>query len=147
MSTLAEHRRNLQRSASSSPATRGKTFRKNANDLWELAPPSMTGRATPRSRRKKKSLRPCTPPSWKAGARSFGGRFGTAAGIADIVTDDAVIEVKLNLTRAALFSAVGQVTVYAAELGRPRRVVFGYRVPGTEKLIDAIRLAGIEVEG
>jgi hypothetical protein len=71
----------------------------------------------------------------------------TAAGIADIVTDDAVIEVKLNLTRAALFSAVGQVTVYAAELGRPRRVVFGYRVPGTEKLIDAIRLAGIEVEG
>lgn len=66
-------------------------------------------------------------------------------GIADIVTDDAVIEVKLWLTRSALFSAVGQVTVYAAALSKPRRVVFGYDAGTPQTLIDAIRATGVEV--
>lgn len=66
-------------------------------------------------------------------------------GIADIVTEDAVIEVKLWLTRAALFSAVGQVTTYAAVLGKERRVVFGYDAGAPDGLIEAIRSAGVEV--
>lgn len=69
----------------------------------------------------------------------------TEAGVADIVTDDAVIEVKLHLTRSALFGAVGQVTAYAACLGRPRRVVFGYGVEGTDAVIAALEASGVEV--
>lgn len=66
-------------------------------------------------------------------------------GIADIVTDDAVIEVKLWLTRAALFSAVGQVTVYAAALGKARRVVMGYDTGTPAGLDAAVRAAGVEI--
>lgn len=66
-------------------------------------------------------------------------------GVADIVTDDAVIEVKLWLTRSALFSAVGQVTVYATALEKPRRVVMGYEAGAPDALIGAIRATGVEV--
>lgn len=69
----------------------------------------------------------------------------TEAGIADIVTDDAVIEVKLRLTRTALFSAAGQVTAYAICLKKPRRRVFGYFVPGTQALISSMEASGIDV--
>lgn len=49
----------------------------------------------------------------------------TPAGVADVVTSQTVYEVKLDLTRSALFKAVGQVTLYAAALKRPRRVIIG----------------------
>jgi hypothetical protein len=69
----------------------------------------------------------------------------TSAGIADIVTDDSVIEVKLWLTRSALLSAAGQVTAYAAVLNKPRRVIFGYEAGASGGLTDALRLSGIEI--
>ena len=69
----------------------------------------------------------------------------TSAGIADIVTDDAVIEVKLWLTRSALLSAAGQVTAYAAVLNKPRRVIFGYESTASIGLENALRQAGIEI--
>lgn len=55
-----------------------------------------------------------------------------ACGRADIVTADTVYEVKLDLTRPVLFKAMGQVTMYAAALGKPRRVVIGRALDSDE---------------
>jgi hypothetical protein len=52
----------------------------------------------------------------------------TPCGRADIVTEEAVYEVKLLLTRGALFKAVGQVTLYAAALNKRRRVIVGVAI-------------------
>lgn len=68
-------------------------------------------------------------------------------GRADVVTADAVYEVKRELTRSALFAAIGQVLVYASALGKPRRVVVGLRSKDrVDDLIAQARLAGVEVE-
>lgn len=82
----------------------------------------------------------------RLGIRPVDRQVRTGAGIADVVTPDTVYEVKLYLTRVSLFQAVGQVSVYAACLGKPRRVIAGYYAPGTEALIEAVKLAGVEVE-
>jgi hypothetical protein len=68
------------------------------------------------------------------------------AGIADVVTPDTVYEVKLSLTRVSLFQAVGQVSVYARELERPKRVIVGQWTPDTDRLAASIRKLGIDVE-
>lgn len=68
------------------------------------------------------------------------------AGIADIVTADTVYEIKLDLSRSSLFSAIGQVSVYARELERPNRVIVGRQTPETGRLIESVRKLGIKVE-
>lgn len=68
-------------------------------------------------------------------------------GIADIVTDGAVFEVKTWLDRGSVLKAIGQVTVYAADLGGDRRrVIIGQEHADTAKLLPVVRRAGIEVE-
>ncbi len=69
----------------------------------------------------------------------------TEAGIADVVTDEAVYEVKLVLDRSSLFKAYGQVTVYAEVLGRKRRVIVGYPVRGLDAVVEAIERQGVEI--
>jgi hypothetical protein len=74
-------------------------------------------------------------------------QVATSAGIADIVTDEAVYEVKFSLTRAALFQAVGQVTCYAAALdSNRRRVIVGQETPEFWTLYPHIKAAGIEIK-
>jgi hypothetical protein len=80
------------------------------------------------------------------GIRTVAQQVRCRAGIADVVTPDTVYEVKLWLTRVSLFQAVGQVSVYARELERPRRVIVGQRAPDTERLANSIRKLGIAVE-
>lgn len=69
----------------------------------------------------------------------------TKAGRADVVTDTTVYEVKLVLNRPALYHAFGQVTLFAAALGKPRRVIVGYPHRRFQGLIDAIREQGVEI--
>lgn len=73
-------------------------------------------------------------------------QVNVGTGIADIVIEDAVIEVKLLLTRSAIHSAIGQVTLYAAALGKPRRIIAGYFVAGTSELLESVKSAGFEVD-
>ena len=69
------------------------------------------------------------------------------SGIADIVTATAVYEVKLWLTRDSLFRAIGQVTLYAAELGGDRqRVIIGQRTDETDVMGNSIRKSGITLD-
>jgi hypothetical protein len=79
------------------------------------------------------------------GIRPVEHQVRTAAGIADVVTPDTVYEVKLRLTRVSLFQAVGQVSVYARELERPRRVIAGRWTPETDSLVPSILKLGIRV--
>lgn len=72
--------------------------------------------------------------------------LSTQAGIADIVTPDSVYEVKLELSRVSMFQAIGQVSVYARELERPRRVIVGQWTRETERLAVHVRKLGIVVE-
>jgi hypothetical protein len=53
---------------------------------------------------------------------------------ADIVTLSSVIEVKLKLTRASLFSAVGQVLTYKHHLEKQRGIVLGCQVDCNETI-------------
>lgn len=69
----------------------------------------------------------------------------TECGIADVVTDEAVYEVKLVLDRSSLFKAYGQVTVYAEALGKKRRVIVGYPVRGLDAMVGAIERLGVEI--
>lgn len=80
------------------------------------------------------------------GIRPVEQQVRTRAGIADIVTPDAVYEVKLSLTRVSLFQAVGQVSVYARELERPNRVIVGQWTNETNRLAASVRKLGIAVE-
>lgn len=70
----------------------------------------------------------------------------TACGRADVVTDDAVYEVKNELGREELLKGFGQVTVYAQCLGKRRRVLIGRRVSGNAALESAIEQQGVEVQ-
>jgi hypothetical protein len=80
------------------------------------------------------------------GIRPVETQVRTPAGIADIVTPTTVYEVKLVLSRVSLFQAVGQVSLYARELERPKRIIVGQRTPETDRLAARIRLLGITVE-
>lgn len=69
----------------------------------------------------------------------------TVCGIADVVTDDTVYEVKVALTLDILFKAVGQVSMYAEALGRNRRVIAGHRVKGMDDVYAVVRRLGVEI--
>jgi hypothetical protein len=73
----------------------------------------------------------------------------TSCGVADIVTDDTVYEVKLELNRHSLFKAAGQVTLYAAALRKPRRMIVGYGIDADwyERMRAVVYAAGIFVNG
>lgn len=78
---------------------------------------------------------------------SYRRQVRTGCGIADVVTADTVYEVKLELTRPVLFKALGQVTMYAAALRKPRRVIFG-RQPDSddfEELRRIVHLTGVRI--
>jgi hypothetical protein len=64
---------------------------------------------------------------------SYERQVSTGWGRADVVTDDTVYEVKLDLTQSVLFKAIGQVTLYAAALKKPRRVIWG-RMPDSDTM-------------
>lgn len=79
------------------------------------------------------------------GGISYERQVATPCGIADVVTENTVYEVKNLLTREMLFKAFGQVTLYADALGKPRRVIVGYRTKTTAALCEAIRRLGVEI--
>jgi hypothetical protein len=70
------------------------------------------------------------------------------AGIADIVTDDAIYEVEQFLDRAALFMAAGQVLIYRQAINPAlRAVVIALGVDSTAKgMLSAIAGLGVEVQ-
>src|SRR5215216_4344098 len=71
-----------------------------------------------------------------------------AAGAADIVTArrDAVIEVKLDLSRKQLQWAVGQVLLYRAAINpSARAIVVGYATSETAGLVDWAAAVGVEI--
>lgn len=69
-------------------------------------------------------------------------RFGRA----DIVTANTVYEIKLFLTRQAIFQAIGQATLYAHALGKPNIGVGGQLTAETHRLLPALKERGIAVE-
>jgi hypothetical protein len=70
----------------------------------------------------------------------------TRFGRADIVTDNYVFEIKLDLTRVAIFQAIGQATAYAHALGKPRIGIGGRATAETGRLLPALKELGIKVE-
>jgi DNA-binding Xre family transcriptional regulator len=71
-----------------------------------------------------------------------------AAGIADVVTvrRDAVIEVKLELTRKHLYAGIAQVLLYKQAINpNARAIVVGYRTAETAALIPHAAALGVEV--
>jgi len=71
-----------------------------------------------------------------------------AAGAADIVTArrDAVIEVKLDLTRKQIQWAVGQVLLYRAAINpQARAIIVGYATDETAGLVEWAAAVGVEV--
>ncbi len=72
------------------------------------------------------------------------------AGIADIVTPDAIYEIKDTLDREAIFSAIGQVSIYRQQINPTAKAfVVGRPFPMAEKAKDAITTAaaalGVEI--
>lgn len=67
------------------------------------------------------------------------------AGYADIVTDDAVIEVEYRLSRAKLFEAVGQVLMYRNAIDSRLRAVIIAEVIDKRAPIEAAQALGVEV--
>ncbi len=70
------------------------------------------------------------------------------AGMADLVTArrDAVIEIKLDLSRKQLYAAIGQVLLYRAAINpSARAIVVGYATEETAGLIDWAAELGVEV--
>jgi hypothetical protein len=82
----------------------------------------------------------------KAQGHDVATQVWTPSGVADVVTEDMVIEVKLWLSRVSMFQAVGQVSVYAAELGRPKRAIVGQATRETASLLAGVRRLGIMVK-
>ena len=73
-------------------------------------------------------------------------RVRTSCGIADVVTDTTVYEVKNLLTHDVLFKAFGQVTLYAAALTKPHRVIVGRRYPTQDAMCELICGLGVEID-
>jgi hypothetical protein len=67
------------------------------------------------------------------------------AGIADIVTDDAVIEVEYYLSRAKLFEAVGQVLMYRNVINSSARAVIIAEAIDRYAPVDVARELGVEI--
>ena len=70
------------------------------------------------------------------------------AGMADLVTArrDAVIEVKLDLSRKQLYTAIGQVLLYRAAINpSARAIVVGYATEETAGLVDWAAELGVEL--
>jgi hypothetical protein len=75
-------------------------------------------------------------------------QVATAAGIADIVTDSAVYEVKFFLSRLVIFEAIGQVLLYRQALNPSlRAIVVGFRDPRSDiaSLVPYAKQATVEV--
>lgn len=70
----------------------------------------------------------------------------TRFGRADIVTDNYVIELKLDLTRTAIFQAIGQAMTYAHALGKPSIGIGGRATAETSRLLPMLKELGIKVE-
>ena len=71
-----------------------------------------------------------------------------AAGVADVVTPDAVYEVELLLSRDVLFHALGQVLLYRAALDHGKRaVIVGLHDPSSPvtALLPFVQQLGVEV--
>lgn len=66
-------------------------------------------------------------------------------GIADVVTPDSVVEVKRFLTGPAVRQAVGQITMYRAELGVPFAVIAGIPTSKTYDILPFVLGIGINV--
>lgn len=70
----------------------------------------------------------------------------TAAGVADLVTDKAVYELKLRLSVYATWQAVGQVMIYRQALGgHLQPVIVGGHDPNAERLYEYVRDLGIQI--
>jgi len=67
------------------------------------------------------------------------------AGVADIVTDDSVIEVEYYLSRAKLFEAVGQVLLYRQAINPSARAIIVAQAVERWAPVDVARELGIEV--
>jgi hypothetical protein len=72
----------------------------------------------------------------------------TASGVIDLLTPDAIYEVKTFLTRDSIFQGLGQLTVYASDGGagaRLRRVLVGRETHETAALLPALERLEVEV--
>ncbi len=70
-----------------------------------------------------------------------------SVGRADIVTPDAVYEIKEELSPRGLFFAIGQVLMYRQCLNpKARAVIIGRRAGDIEPLITIANQLGVEVE-
>lgn len=68
-----------------------------------------------------------------------------ANGIADIVTDTAIYEVKLRLTRESLFQAVGQVLLYRQAINPTLEAHIVGQDGGVADLVEPLKALGISV--
>lgn len=73
-------------------------------------------------------------------------QVSTRFGRADIVTPNMVYEVKLALSRTAIYQAIGQARVYALALGRPRIGIAGQLTAETHRLAPALKELGVTLE-
>jgi hypothetical protein len=67
------------------------------------------------------------------------------AGIADIVTDDTIYELKAFLNRRTLYQAIGQLQFYRPHLNSSARLAIICKSSSVRKLHPLARLAGVEV--
>lgn len=73
-------------------------------------------------------------------------QVNTGAGIADVVTSSSIYEVKLKLTPASIFSAVGQLMIYRQSYNHDAKLYIVGRVSAdTERLRKLVKRLGIEV--
>lgn len=70
----------------------------------------------------------------------------TRFGRADIVSNTIVWEIKLSLSRVAIFQAIGQASLYAHALGKSKIGIGGLVTPDTHRLYPALRELDIGVE-
>jgi hypothetical protein len=71
------------------------------------------------------------------------------SGIADVVTEEAVYEIKFTLTRSRLFEAIGQVLIYRQAINPNLKAVVLGKPPKDgkiEEIIDCAQRLGVEVQ-
>jgi hypothetical protein len=108
-----------------------------------LAPPSAAAQA-----RSEMESRAIIAQALRASGIAVEEQVVCGAGMADLVTArrDAVIEVKLDLSRKQLYTAIGQVLLYRAAISPlARAIVVGYATEETAGLIDWAAELGVEV--